>query len=81
MSWAGSPGSGNLLMAATDLFAVGTGSIANIICASFQVASGWSVGTGANVAGSANAIVGRPEFFLDYSFRGTVYVVPMYRKT
>lgn len=81
MAWGGGIGSGNLLLGAGDVVAAGFGSLSNIITASLQIASGFSVGTAANVGGSAAAIVGRPEFYVDVSFRGTVYVMPLYRKT
>lgn len=81
MSWGGGVGSGNLLMASTDAFAVGLSSLSTVMVASLSINSGFSVGTAANVAGSGNAIVGRPEFYADVSFRGTVYVMPLYRKT
>jgi hypothetical protein len=44
------------------------------------VASGYIVQTAANVGGSAAAIVGSPEFYVQVSFRGTDYLMPLYRK-
>lgn len=81
MAWGGGIGSGNLLLGAGDVVAAGFGSLSNIITASLTIASGFSVTTAANVGGSANAIVGRPEFFIEISFRGTPYLFPIYRKT
>lgn len=81
MAWGGGVGSGNLLLGSSDLFAAANASISIINVASLVCASGFSVTTAANVAGSAAAIVGRPEFYADVSFRGTTYLMPLYRKT
>lgn len=81
MTWGGGVGSGNLLMGASEAFAVGTASISALTAGALTISSGFSVTTAANVAGSAAAIVGRPEFYFDLAFRGTTYLVPIYRKT
>jgi hypothetical protein len=80
MTWAGGVGSGNLLLDPTDAFAAGSASITNFFTGSLTLASGFAVQTAANVGGSAAAIVGRPEFYHEISFRGTAYLVPVYRK-
>lgn len=81
MPWTGGVGSGNLLMGSAEAFAAGSASLQTIFISSLALASGFVVTTAANVGGSAAAIVGRPEFFLQVSFRGTDYVMPLYRKT
>ncbi|NJM10623.1 MAG: hypothetical protein HC889_00720 [Synechococcaceae cyanobacterium SM1_2_3] len=80
MSWGGGVGSGNLLLGAGDSFAAGIASITNLMVNSFAIASGAIVQSATNVAGSGAAITGRPEFYLQMSFRGTDYLLPLYRK-
>lgn len=80
MPWQGGVGSGNLLMGSAEAFAAGSASVQVIFLASMTMASGFAVTTAANVAGSAAAIVGRPEFYFQISFRGAEYLLPVYRK-
>lgn len=80
MPWTGGVGSGNLLMGSAEAFAAGSASVQALFISSLTAASGFIVTTAANVAGSAAAIVGRPEFYFQISFRGTDYLLPVYRK-
>lgn len=80
MPWTGGVGSGDLILDAGEVLAAPTGSFGLVVTGSMTVASGFIVQTAANVGGSAAAIVGRPEFFLQLSFRGTEYLLPIYRK-
>ena len=80
MPWSGGVGSGDLILGAGEVIAAPTGSFGLVFTGSMAVASGFIVQTAANVGGSAAAIVGRPEFFLQLSFRGTDYLLPIYRK-
>lgn len=80
MAWGGGVGSGNLLAASGDAVAFGFASLANLFTNSLTIASGYSVQTAANIAGSAAAIVGTPEFYINVGFRGGTYLMPLYRK-
>jgi hypothetical protein len=81
MPWTGGVGSGNLLMGSAEAFAAGSASVQAIFIGSLAVASGFIVQTATNVGGSAAAITGLPSFYLQVSFRGADYLMPLYRKT
>lgn len=81
MSWGGGVGSGNLLMASTDAFAAGSASVQAISARSVSFTSGFIVQTATNVGGSAAAITGLPQFYLQINYNGTDYLLPIYRKT
>jgi hypothetical protein len=80
MPWTGGVGSGNLVLGSGETIAAPIGSFGMVFTGSLTVASGYIVQTAANVGGSAAAIVGSPEFYVQVSFRGTDYLMPLYRK-
>jgi len=80
MPWTGGVGSGNLVLGAGEVLAAPTGSFGVIFTGSLTVASGFIVQTATNIGGSAAAITGLPAFYMQVSFRGTDYLMPLYRK-
>lgn len=81
MAWTTIPGTGNLILAATDAMAAGIGSLINFTTQSFTIASAFAVQTVTNVGGSAAAITGQPQLFVQVGYRGTDYLIPIYRKS
>lgn len=82
MAWNG-VGSGNLVAAVSDKIYFG-----QLSGSSLQCASGFVVQTVANVGGSAAAIVGQPELFMQVAVglraggvSGGDYLIPLYRKS
>jgi hypothetical protein len=80
MAWSGAPGTGHLIMGSGMVAVIDVVSANVLMMSSLMMSSGFSVTTAANVAGSAAAIVGRPEFYAQCSFRGVDYLMPIYRK-